>query len=55
MRIREKILARVKCQKCNYSFIVDTGITETETETIKTKANAKKKGFWTRIKSLFSK
>ncbi|NLA24606.1 MAG: hypothetical protein GX879_06530 [Bacteroidales bacterium] len=41
--IREKTLARVKCQKCNYSFIVDTGIDEV------------KNGFWERAKSLFKK
>jgi len=43
MRIREKKLARVKCKVCNYSFIVDTGVDEI------------KKGFWTRVKSLFKK
>jgi len=43
LRIREKKLARVKCQKCNYSFIVDTGVDEV------------KNGFWGRVKSLFKK
>jgi len=43
LRIREKKLARVKCKKCNYSFIVDTGVDEV------------KNGFWGRIKSLFKK
>ena len=51
MRIQEKKLARVKCQKCNHSFIVDTGIEHTET--IEPKINVGKKGFWARIKSFF--
>ena len=41
MRIGEKKLARVKCQKCDYSFIVDTGI--------------ENNSFLTWIKSLFNK
>jgi len=44
MRIKAKKLARVKCQTCNYSFIVDTGV-EVELNT-----NTDKKGFWRRKK-----
>lgn len=48
MRIGEKKLAKVKCSKCNYSFIVDTGAEFTATTD-----NVTRKGLWEKIKSLF--
>jgi hypothetical protein len=51
MRIGEKKLARVKCQKCNYSFIIDTGTEVTGMENRKKQRRENK--IWAKIKSFF--
>lgn len=56
MRVSERKLVRVKCPKCNYSFVIDTGAEETviaKSKTIVTK-NQNKNGLWIKIKSLFN-
>jgi ribosomal protein S27E len=57
MRIGEKKLIKVKCPRCGYSFIIDTG--EEETKKIEPEINGaikqKQYRLWTKVKSLFSK
>lgn len=54
LRISEKKLAKVKCPRCSYSFIVDTGL-EDYTEVIESAGSLdKKKGsIWAKITHLF--
>lgn len=55
MRISENKLARVKCPKCNYSFIIDVGLEESINSESETKNIKKDLSFWMKIKYLFSK
>lgn len=56
MRVSERKLVRVKCPKCNYSFVIDTGAEETIIAESKTIVQEKKykNVLWIKIKSLFN-
>lgn len=58
MRIGVNKLARVKCPKCNYSFIIDTGVEETLSTVPKNFGGINKQNrrvLWRKIKTLFRK
>jgi transposase-like protein len=48
LKIGEKKLAQVKCSKCNYNFIVDTGM-----EANKPATHTEETGFFSKFKSIF--
>lgn len=55
MRINENKLARVKCPRCNYSFIIDAGLEESIDSESETKSTIKRNKLWVKIKFLFQK
>jgi len=54
LRIDQKVIARVSCSKCNYTFIIDTGAAEPTRIDFKEQRVIKQKGLWFKIKSLFN-